>query len=208
MATATRVALRSFSSSASLGQMVRPSVPVYGVDGRYAAALFSAGSKQKQLDHVEKDLKAIAEALEKNKQVAESLKSPIVSKPEKRQLLQQLGKQYNLSPLTLNTLGAMTDNGRLGLIPKFLKTFSTIMSAERGEVLVVVTTAKALDQNQEKELEGALQKFTKKGQNVKIEKKVDPAIIGGMVVSIGDRYVDMSTASKIKLYSKIIEETV
>jgi len=208
MATVMRTALRSFSSSASLGQMVRPSVPVFGVDGRYASALFSAASKQKQLEQIEKDVKVVGELLEKNKQVAETLKSPIISKHEKRQVLAQMAKQYNLSPLTLNTFGAMTDNGRLGLIPKFLKTFAHIMSAERGEVLVTVTTAKPLDHQQEKELEGVLQKFTKKGQNVKLEKKVDSAIIGGMVVAIGDRYVDMSTASKIKLYSKIIEETV
>jgi len=208
MASVTRMAIRNFSSSATLSQMVRPSVPVFGVDGRYASALFSAGSKQKQLEHIEKDMKLVGEVLQKNKQISETLKSPIVSKQEKRQLLQQLAKQHDLSPLTLNTFSAMTDNGRLGLLGKLLKTFERIMSAERGEVLVVVTTAKALGAEQEKELANTLQRFAKKGQTLKIEKHVDPSIIGGMVVSIGDRYVDMSTASKIKLYSKIIEETV
>ena len=140
--------------------------------------------------------------------VAETLKSPIVSKQEKRQLLQQLAKEYQLSPLTLNAFAAMTENGRLGLLSKLVKTFDHIMSAERGEVLVTVTTAQPLDASQEQSLKQVLDRFTKKGQQVKVEKKVDPAIIGGMIVSIGDKYVDMSTAAKIKLYSKIIEETV
>jgi len=208
MSSVTRIAIRSFTSSASLGQLIRPSVSVFGLEGRYASALYSAGSKQKQLDQVERDLKTINDFLEKNKQVAETLKSPIISKHEKRQMLQQLAKQHNLSPLTLNVFAAMADNGRLGLIPKFLKTFGTIMSAERGEILVTVTAAKPLDPQQDKELGDALVKFIKKGQNVKVEKKVDPSILGGLIISIGDRYVDMSTASKIKMYSKIIEETV
>lgn len=208
MSSVTRMALRNFSSSATLGQIVRPAVQVFGVDGRYASALFSAASKEKQLDSVEKDMKLIGEILEKNTQVAETLKSPIVSKHEKRQVLQQLAQKHHLNPLSLNVFGAMTDNGRLNLIPKFLKTFGQIMSAQRGEILITVTAAKPLDPRQDKELEAALQKFVKKGQNIKIEKKLDPSIIGGMIVSIGDRYVDMSTATKIKLYSKIIEETI
>ena len=70
MASITRMALRSFSTSTTANQLVRPSVPVYGVDGRYASALFSAASKSKQLDSVEKDIKLVGELLEKNKQTA------------------------------------------------------------------------------------------------------------------------------------------
>lgn len=73
---------------------------------------------------------------------------------------------------------------------------------------MTVTTAKPLDASQGKALEAALAKFSTKGQTMRIDAKVDPTIIGGMIVSIGDKYVDMSTASKIKMYSKIIEETV
>jgi len=53
-----------------------------------------------------------------------------------------------------------------------------------------------------------LQSFAKKGENIKIELKVDPTIIGGIVVSIGDRYVDMSVATKIKKYTEIIQNAV
>jgi F-type H+-transporting ATPase subunit O len=53
-----------------------------------------------------------------------------------------------------------------------------------------------------------LQAFAKKGETIKIELKVDPTIIGGMVVSIGDKYVDMSVATKIKKYTEIIQDAV
>lgn len=61
-----------------------------------------------------------------------------------------------------------------------------------------------MDDASKQELMAALKQFAKKGENIIIETKVDPAIIGGMVVVIGDRYVDMSIASKIKKYSELI----
>jgi len=82
------------------------------------------------------------------------------------------------------------------------------MSAHRGEVQCEVTTAKALDDASLKEVTAAIQSFLKSGQKMNIATKVDPSIIGGMVVSIGDKYVDMSIAKKIKLYTKVMEESV
>lgn len=58
------------------------------------------------------------------------------------------------------------------------------------------------------ELKKTLQAFAKKGETIKIELKVDPTIIGGIVVSIGDKYVDMSVATKIKKYTEIIQDAV
>jgi F-type H+-transporting ATPase subunit O len=58
------------------------------------------------------------------------------------------------------------------------------------------------------ELETALKSFLKQGQKLLLTVKVDPAIIGGLVVSIGDKYVDMSIASKIKKYTDVITAAV
>jgi len=60
----------------------------------------------------------------------------------------------------------------------------------------------------QQELEAALKMFVKSGQSIHVKTKVDPSIMGGMVVSIGDKYVDMSTAAKIKRYSSLIESAV
>jgi len=59
-----------------------------------------------------------------------------------------------------------------------------------------------------KEITGALQGFIKSNEKLQVSTKVDPSLLGGMVVSIGDKYVDMSVATKIKQFTKIIEETV
>lgn len=57
------------------------------------------------------------------------------------------------------------------------------------------------------ELEVTLKKFAKKGEHVLLNYKIDPSIIGGMIVSVGDKYVDLSTASKLKRYSDVLKET-
>lgn len=96
----------------------------------------------------------------------------------------------------------------MGRLQGVARNISEIMKAHRGEVSARVTTAKQLDNSQLKELQGVLQGFMKQGHKLQLELKVDPSLIGGMVVELGDRYVDLSIASKLKLYSKIVKETL
>lgn len=73
---------------------------------------------------------------------------------------------------------------------------------------VCVFYVQPLDDALRQELQSALKAFAKKGENIQLELKVDPNIIGGMIVSIGDKYVDMSIASKVKKYTELITEAV
>lgn len=66
----------------------------------------------------------------------------------------------------------------------------------------------ALDAPMQQELQTVLKSFVKSGQSIILNSKVDPNILGGMIVSIGDKYVDMSTASKIKKYTELIQQAV
>jgi len=203
-----RVVTRSFSLAAVDGQLVKAPVQVYGIDGRYATALYSAGSKQKQLENVEKDLKDIGALLKKKGKFLDFLMNPSVKRGDKKQLLSSALASTKASKLTANLIVLLAENGRLNKLNGIANSFSTIMSAHRGEIECEVVTAKALDAPLQKELEVALKSFVKSGQSILIKTRVDPTIIGGMVVSIGDKYVDMSTASKIKKYSEIIQSAV
>ena len=102
----------------------------------------------------------------------------------------------------------LAENGRLGRLLGVAKNMSEIMKAHKGEVSARVTTAKALDSSQQKELQAVLQGFLKKGNKLQLDLKVDPSLVGGMIVELGDRYVDLSIASKLKLYSQIVKETL
>ncbi|VDN10889.1 unnamed protein product [Dibothriocephalus latus] len=102
----------------------------------------------------------------------------------------------------------LAENGRLGNLPKVLDTFNRIMTSHRGEVSCVVTTAKPLDKTVERELMTALSGFLEPGHKLNLHLKVDPQIIGGMILSIGDKYVDMSILRKIRSYKAVLEQPV
>jgi len=188
-------------------QSVKPPVAVYGIEGRYASALYSAASKQKQLDVVEKDLKGFASQLQKDTRLSDFLLDPSVKKNLKVDGLAGACDKLKMNPLTKNTLLALAENGRYNYVKAVVNSFTTIMAAHRGEVVCEVTTAKPLEAAMQKDIEAAIGGFLKAGEKSLINYKVDPSIIGGLVVSVGDKYADMSMASKLKKYEDIIRSS-
>merc|ERR1712168_1763137 len=183
------ILVRSFSTSGACRNLIQPPVQVFGLEGRYATALYSAAMKKESLDAVDKDIKTLAGLLK-----TEAINSVLAKK--------------NACPLTVNLFGALAENGRMANVDGVLGAFGTIMAAVRGEVICEVTTAKPLDAAMRKELDGALAAFLKEGESIQLTTKVDPAIMGGMIVSIGDKYVDMSLASKINKYTALLQQAV
>merc|ERR1739847_13712 len=78
-----RVFSRSLSTSAGRVQLVQPPVQVFGTEGRYATALYSAASKKKSLEVVEKDLKTFQDAMKKDKKFADFMLDPTIKRPLK-----------------------------------------------------------------------------------------------------------------------------
>ncbi|XP_034935082.1 ATP synthase subunit O, mitochondrial [Chelonus insularis] len=208
MASTKFIIARSFSSSSAVQQLVKPPLQVFGIEGRYATALFSAASKQSSLDAVEKDLIKFQGFLKSDPKLVDIVKDPSIKRKVKAEAFNFVGKKIGLNQATANLFSIMAENGRLGMLNQVINAFKIIMAANRGEVVCEVITAKPLDADMKAKLEGTLKLFLKKGQTLLLTSKVDPAILGGMVVSIGDKYVDMSIASKIKKYSDIITNAV
>jgi len=208
MAQVPIILSRRFSVAAARNQLVKAPAQVYGIEGRYATAVYSAAAKEKQLEAVENDLKQISALIKKKGKFADFLLNPSLKRAEKKNLMSTGLGGSKASKLTINLLSLLAENGRLNKLDGITNSFATIMSAHRGEVQCEVITAKPLDKALQDQLEGALKSFTKSGQTIKIKVSVDPSIMGGMVVSIGDKYVDMSTAAKIKKYTEIIKAAV
>ena len=202
------ILVRQFSSSAVRNGLIQPPIPVFGIEGRYATAFYSAAMKEKKIDAVEAELVSLKELIKKDKPFAEFLLNPTLSRIDKQDAMAAVAKKQKCSPLTTNLFATLAENGRLNKLESVLDSFQKIMSAHRGEVTCSVTTAKALNASSEKELRAALESFLKKGEKLFLELKVDPKLIGGMVVTIGDKYVDMSMATKINTYTNLIKQAV
>uniref|UniRef100_A0A3P8TLI9 ATP synthase peripheral stalk subunit OSCP, mitochondrial n=1 Tax=Amphiprion percula TaxID=161767 RepID=A0A3P8TLI9_AMPPE len=186
-------------------KLVKPPIQVYGVEGRYATALFSAASKQNKLDQVEQELGKVS-ALIKDPKISSVVMNPHVKRNLKQKAFNNALAKAKVSPITVNLI-VLADNGRLTLTGDVISAFGKMMSAHRGEVICSVTTAQPLDEANLADLKVALKGFLQKGETIKLETKSDPSILGGMIVSIGDKYVDMSTKTKIQKLTKLIKET-
>nr|CDS29492.1 H transporting ATP synthase O subunit [Hymenolepis microstoma] len=200
--------IRSFSTSSIVRAVIHPPTQFFGRDGRYATALYSAAIKSKILETVEKDLLKVKNTLSTDKRFREFCHDPTIKRHIKVQTFSEALKKLGLSTQVSNMLHILAENGRLNTLPKVLDTFEQIMVSHRGEVSCVVTTAKPLDRATERDLSSALEKFLKPGQKLNLSLKVDPELIGGMVVSIGDKYVDMSILKKLRSYKSILEQPV
>ncbi|XP_029967717.1 ATP synthase peripheral stalk subunit OSCP, mitochondrial isoform X2 [Salarias fasciatus] len=200
--------VRQFSTSVirPVSKLVKPPIQVYGVEGRYATALFSAASKQNKLDQVEKELGNVSVMI-KDPKMSGILLNPHVKRSIKQKAFTDALTKAKASAITINLINVLADNGRLSLTPDVITAFGKMMSAHRGEVLCSVTTAQPLDEANLSDLKVALKGFLQKGETIQLETKTDPAILGGMIVSIGDKYVDMSTKTKIQKLTKLIRES-
>ncbi|KAM3866594.1 ATP synthase peripheral stalk subunit OSCP, mitochondrial [Diretmus argenteus] len=200
--------VRQFSTSVvrPAARLVKPPIQVYGVEGRYATALFSAASKQTKLDQVEQELGKVS-GLIKDPKLSSIVMNPHVKRSIKLKTFNDALTKAKVSQITVNLINVLADNGRLPITGDVITAFGKMMSAHRGEVICSVTTAQPLDQANLADLTVALKGFLQKGETIKLETKSDPSILGGMIVSIGDKYVDMSTKTKIQKLTKLIKET-
>jgi len=199
---------RQFSTSAVSAQLVKPPIQVYGVGGRYATALYSAATKQKNLEQVDKDVASVEGLMKKSAALSEFMGNPTINRRTKTNVLADVLKAEKMSVSAVNFFSMLADNSRLNKSKEIFDAWRKIMAAHRGEIVCNVTTAKALDGSQQKQVQEALKAFVKKGESLQLNMAVDPSLLGGMIVEVGDKYVDMSTATKVKNLTNLIKEAV
>jgi len=116
-------------SSAAAQATVKPPIQVFGLEGRYATALYSAASKLSQLDQVEKDLTALQATIRSDKKLREHVTSPIINKKVMATALKEAAEKLRFAPATANLLGLLADNGRLKRLDTVINAYKTIMAA-------------------------------------------------------------------------------
>merc|ERR1712150_268391 len=108
------------------------------------------------------------------------------------------------SDTTLNLMATLAGNARLGDLPKIVSTYQQLMKAKRGEVEATIISADELTKAQTDAVANAVKSQAGKDKKVILETKVDPSLIGGLQVQIGDQFLDLSVASRISELSKTV----
>ncbi|KAF9131645.1 ATP synthase F0 subcomplex subunit OSCP atp5 [Mortierella sp. 14UC] len=199
-------AVRGYSTAAS----VKIPLVLHGIEGRYATALYTSASKKSALDAVEADLKQVKRVVEKDSKLREFLENPTINRIEKKKGVQQLLAAGKYNDLTKNFFDTLAENGRLYDTVKIINSYGSLMSAGRGEVQVTITSAKPLENKEVEKVKGYLQKssFVSPKQTLVVSNKVNPSILGGLVVEFGDKTIDLSVSSKINKLNHLLTEPI
>jgi F-type H+-transporting ATPase subunit delta len=123
------------------------------------------------------------------------IRSPVLSRAEQGNAIAAIADQAQLSPLMRNFLGLLAANRRLFAFPEIAAAFLADLAARRGEIAAHVVSAEPLSAQQQETLREALRKSA--GAKIAIDLRVDPSLLGGLVVRLGSRMVDASLKSKL-----------
>ncbi|UNI20156.1 ATP synthase F0 subcomplex subunit OSCP atp5 [Purpureocillium takamizusanense] len=204
------VPVRSFAAAAG-GTEGQPPITVFGLDGTYASALYTAASKSSSLDPTAKALANLGTIVDKDAKLSQILAAPTLTPEDKSAIVAELNKHAGASSETVkNFLDTLAENNRLGLLQGVCAKFGQIMSAARGEVEMTVTSAQALDSKTLSRLETAVAKssYVGQGKKLKVTNQVNPDIVGGLVVEVGDRTIDLSVSARIAKMNKLLTDTL
>ena len=165
------------------------------LQGRYASALFDLARDHNAIPAVESDLETLGAALAASSDLAELIRNPEVSRNDAIKAIDAVAGVLGLSQLTRNFLGVLAGNRRLGALPRIVTAFAAIAAAYRGEVTAEVTSAHPLTDDQHAALAAKLQ--AREGRAVKLSTRVDPELLGGLVVRIGSQQIDSSIRTRL-----------
>ena len=167
-----------------------------GLAARYAAALFDLADEKKQLDQVAGDLRDVQAMIADSPDLRRLLRSPVLSREAQAQAMGALLERAGTGELVRRFVALVARNRRMFALPEMIAAYLQQLAQRRGEMRAEVTAARPLDERQRAALAEALRRAV--GGSVELEMKVDPALIGGLVVRVGSRMIDSSLRSKLQ----------
>ena len=179
----------------------RPVIQLHGLHARYANATYTAASKAGVLDQVEKELGQLAAAASVSPTIASFLENPLIGRNAKAETVAAMTKG-KMSNITENLLTTLAGNARLNEFPKVASTFADLMKARRGEVDATIISAEPLAAAAKDAIAKAMKSQVPADKTVVLQTKVDPSILGGLQVQIGDQFLDLSIKSRIEEISR------
>lgn len=177
---------------------------VSGVAGRYATALFELARDQKSVDAVKADLDKFDTMLADSPDLIRLVRSPVFTADVQAKALATVLDKAGIGGIAANLLKVLVANRRLFAVQDVIKAFRVLVARFKGEATAEVTVAEQLSDKNLEALKGALKSVT--GKDVDLNVKVDPAIIGGLIVKLGSRMVDSSLRTKLNSIKHAMKE--
>ncbi|TWB93656.1 ATP synthase F1 subcomplex delta subunit [Bradyrhizobium macuxiense] len=177
---------------------------VSGVSGRYATALFELARDEQSVDQVRADLDKFEALLNESADLKRLVRSPVFAADAQLKALTAVLDKAGIAGTTAKFLKVFTTNRRLFAVADVIRAYRALVAKFKGEATAEVTVAEQLSDKNLDALKAALKSVT--GKDVALNVKVDPSIIGGLVVKLGSRMVDSSLRTKLNSIKNAMKE--
>lgn len=178
---------------------------ISGMAGRYAGALFDLAREDKAIDSVKKDLEQFDALIVESPDLNRLVRSPVFGADEQLKALSAILAKAGITGLAANFLRVVTTNRRLFALREIIRGYRALVARHKGEVSAQVTVAEKLSDTNIEALKSALKSVTG-GKDIDMDVRIDPAIIGGLIVKIGSRMVDSSLRTKLNAIKFAMKE--
>ncbi len=176
------------------------------VSKRYAGALFDVSFEEKNYDEVRRQLNFVLECFQEEPQLPQLFRSPLITIQEKKDVLTAIFKD-KINQEVYNFLRIIIDKGREAYMEAIIKEYGNMVDAAKNMVDAVAITAVAMNEQDLLKLQANLTKSS--GKNVKLKNKVDPDVIGGVLVRISDKIIDGTIRNQLaKLEEQLLQTLV
>ncbi len=176
--------------------MADEAIGVSGLAGRYATALFELAKEKGEVDSTEGDLAILGSVLENSVDLRRVIDSPGVAREQHTKAMDAIACKMELGPLTRKFIGVLALNRRLSVMVQIIQSYVQLSAKDRGEASAEVASASPLSHDQLTELTRHLEHSM--GKKVVVTSRIDPSLLGGLVVKVGSRMIDNSLSSKLE----------
>ncbi|KAF9653277.1 OSCP, subunit 5 of the stator stalk of mitochondrial F1F0 ATP synthase [Thelephora ganbajun] len=185
---------------------------------KYSQAVFSAALAKSPatLARVETELNALSDAIKASPELNSFVTNPTLSAKDRASGLTALyakaegAKKEPVSEITKNLFALLSENGRLAETQSVVEGFNELVSKHKGELKVVISSVAPLPAATLSRLETVLKQSqaAQKAKTLKVTNKVNPSLLGGLVVDFGDKTIDLSVSSRVGKLNNLLQESV
>jgi F-type H+-transporting ATPase subunit delta len=172
--------------------------------GRYATALFELAREANAIDSVKADVERFDALVAESADLARLVRSPVFSADEQLHALTAVLDRAGIGGLAAQFLKLVTANRRLFAARDMIRGYRELVAVHKGEATAEITVAETLKDDHVAALKSALKAIS--GKDVDLDIKIDPAIIGGLVVKLGSRMIDTSLRTKLNAIRHAMKE--
>lgn len=166
-----------------------------GLAGRYATALFELAQEERGVETVERDFTALKALVAANPDLLRLVRAPVFSREEQEKGMDAILRRMEAAPLTVRFVLLLAKKGRLFILLDVIRAFEALAAKARGEVSAQVISARPLSDAEVSELKAILK--SRLGRDARLDAKVDPSLLGGLVVKVGSRMINSSLRTKL-----------